>query len=82
MNRRSEKISASKSNRKFASDAVFVGRLHPTKGIFDLVEIWKKVVNEKPNAKAIIIGGGGINENKKLKSSIKKAHLKIALYLY
>ncbi|GEM_PF-524003 len=70
-----KKISASKSNKKLSSDAVFVGRLHPTKGIFDLVEIWKKVVNAKPDAKAIIIGGGSINENKKLKTSIKKARL-------
>jgi len=75
-----EKISASKLNKKFASDAVFVGRLHPTKGVFDLVEIWKKVVNEKPDAKAIIIGGGGKSENQKLKSSINEAHLNHNLF--
>lgn len=34
----------------------FVGRLHPSKGIFDLPEIWKHVVKEKKNATLAIIG--------------------------
>lgn len=39
-------------------DGVFLGRLNPTKGIFDLPKIWKKVVEKIPKAKMVIIGGG------------------------
>ncbi len=33
-------------------------RIHPSKGIFDLIEIWKKVVTEIPNATLALIGTG------------------------
>lgn len=39
-------------------DAVSLSRLHPSKGIFELVEIWKLVCQERPGAKLAIIGGG------------------------
>ena len=36
--------------------AIFFGRLLPEKGFFDLVEIWKKVVEKLPNAKLAVCG--------------------------
>lgn len=39
-------------------EGCFLGRLNPTKGIFDLPKIWKRVVEELPEAKLVIIGGG------------------------
>jgi len=36
----------------------FLGRLAPSKGIFDLVDIWRQVVPQIPDAKLTIIGGG------------------------
>jgi glycosyltransferase involved in cell wall biosynthesis len=36
-------------------DACFLGRLHSSKGIFDLIEIWKLVVSKKKSAKLAII---------------------------
>jgi glycosyltransferase involved in cell wall biosynthesis len=39
-------------------DACFVGRIHPGKGVFDLVDIWTKVVERRHNAKLAIIGSG------------------------
>jgi glycosyltransferase involved in cell wall biosynthesis len=39
-------------------DGVFVGRISKEKGIFDLVEIWKKVVRNRKNAKLLVIGSG------------------------
>lgn len=39
-------------------EGCFLGRLNPTKGIFDLPKIWKKVVEKIPGAKLVIIGGG------------------------
>lgn len=39
-------------------DAVFLGRFHPQKGIFDLIRIWTLVCEKNPNAKLCIIGDG------------------------
>ncbi len=36
-------------------DACFLGRLHKSKGIFDLIEIWKLVTSKKKNAKLAVI---------------------------
>lgn len=60
---------------KITYDGVFVGRLHPTKGIYDLVKIWKIVVSKIPGARAIIVGGGPHEEVKTLKKLILKSNL-------
>ncbi|MEM3577967.1 MAG: glycosyltransferase family 1 protein [Candidatus Bathyarchaeia archaeon] len=39
-------------------DAAFVGRISKEKGIFDLLEAWKKVVEVKSDAKLLIVGSG------------------------
>lgn len=44
------------SPQKF--DAVFMSRLHASKGIFDLIEMWKKIVIKLPNATLAVIGTG------------------------
>jgi glycosyltransferase involved in cell wall biosynthesis len=41
-----------------AYDAVFLGRINPSKGIFDLPPIWKKVTERLSHARLAIIGGG------------------------
>lgn len=48
----------------------FLGRLNPSKGIFDLPQIWKSVVKEIPNAQLKIIGGGSRENQKKLAKMI------------
>ena len=37
-------------------DALFVGRMAPEKGIYDLLYIWRKVVDEIPEAKLAVAG--------------------------
>jgi glycosyltransferase involved in cell wall biosynthesis len=37
-------------------DACWVGRPHPQKGVEDLIDIWRKVVNIKPNATLVLMG--------------------------
>ena len=37
-------------------DAVFIGRLHESKGIFDIVPVWKKIVEKLPNATLGVVG--------------------------
>lgn len=39
-------------------DGIFMAQLRPTKGIFDLVKIWKRVCNTIPKAKLGVIGKG------------------------
>ncbi len=41
-------------------EGVFVGRLHHTKGIFDLPIIWAKVLDQFPNARLAVIGHGDV----------------------
>jgi len=49
-------------------DAVFLGRLNPSKGVFDLPEIWKAVVASNSNARLGVIGGGSKGIHSELKS--------------
>jgi len=37
-------------------DALFVGRMAPEKGIYDLLLIWRRVVDEIPEAKLAVVG--------------------------
>ena len=37
-------------------DAVFIGRLHESKGIFDIVPGWQKIVDKLPNATLGVVG--------------------------
>lgn len=39
-------------------DACYLGRLHVTKGILDLIEIWHDVVKNVNTANLVIVGGG------------------------
>lgn len=61
-------------------DGVFQGRFHAQKGVVELVEIWKKVVNKKPNAKLAMIGDGPLVKD--VKSKIKKLKLSNNIKLF
>ena len=37
-------------------DGLFVGRMAPEKGVFDLLRIWRKVVDEIPDARLAVVG--------------------------
>lgn len=63
-------------------DAIFVGRLHPTKGIFDLPIIWKIVTNQLPHARLAIIGESSYSKDlRKLKALLKQNHLSTKVIL-
>lgn len=44
-------------------DAVFCGRIHPSKGIDELIEIWDLVRRKKPDARLAVIGDGDLGKN-------------------
>ena len=79
------KINDAKNFKEKSFDGIFIGRIHPAKGIYDLIKIWKIVINQKPDAKAIIVGEGAKEEKSKILTQIKKAklgnNLKLAGYL-
>lgn len=52
-------------------DAVFLGRIHPAKGVFDLAPIWQKVARKIPSARLAVIGTGDLKTIKILKRQIK-----------
>jgi len=64
----------SPSIKKF--DGVFLGRLHPAKGIFDLSPIWQLVTEHKPDAKLAVIGTGPSKPTKTLIKQINKTDLR------
>lgn len=52
-------------------DGIFLGRLSPSKGILDLLEIWKKICDTLPAAKLAVVGGGKSETKKLLAEKIK-----------
>jgi len=54
-------------------DACFLGRFHPQKGVLELIDIWKLIVERKPTAKLAMIGGG------ELFSQVQKKIIKLGL---
>lgn len=70
-----QKIKNHQIRRKYYSDAVFLGRLHPTKGVFDLTDIWEDVTEKIPKARLIIIGQGPKEITKQIESRISDYNL-------
>lgn len=62
-------------------DGVFLGRLNHSKGVFDLIEIWKKVVKENNQSKLAIIGAGPKEIENQLKLKIKQNKLEKNIFL-
>ena len=56
-------------------DGIFMKRFDGTKGVFDVIEIWKIVVKEIPDAKLVLIGHGTDDTLRKLKVMIKKNNI-------
>lgn len=61
-------------------DGVFQGRFHPQKGIVELIEIWKLVVDKKPDAKLALIGDGPLMAD--VKEKIKQLNLQKNISLF
>ena len=74
-----KKSPAGSSKKRF--DATFLSRIHASKGIFDLVDIWKKVVSKNPNAVLGIIGTGEQQTVQNLQNKIHKYNLQKSIKL-
>ncbi len=56
-------------------NATFLGRINPTKGIYDLIKIWEIVVGKFPQARLAIIGAGNMQITSKLNRLIIDSEL-------
>jgi glycosyltransferase involved in cell wall biosynthesis len=63
-------------------DAVFQGRFHPQKGVVELIDIWKKVVDKIPNARLAMIGDGPLHKVVKTKINKLKLDKNVELFGY
>ena len=76
-----EIFTVAKSIRVKKYDAVFMKRLQRAKGVFDLVDIWKKVVKNKKEARLLVLGTGSIKDVKLLKTKVKSEGLQSNIIL-
>ncbi|OGD93349.1 hypothetical protein A2697_03335 [Candidatus Curtissbacteria bacterium RIFCSPHIGHO2_01_FULL_41_44] len=70
-----KKIQKFLKNRKRHYDAVFAGRLDYVKGVFDLPEIWARVVSAIPRARLAIVGTATTQNQKRLQKIIEENHI-------
>jgi len=67
--------------RDKAYDAVFCGRLHKTKGIDKLIEIWRNVNKRMPGARLAVIGDGDLGKEYLLKLIDKDLKIDVLGYM-
>jgi len=63
-------------------DAVFQGRFHPQKGVVELVDIWRKVVDRIPKAKLAMIGDGPLMKDVRIKIQDLRLEKNVELFGY
>ena len=64
-----------KAANKYEYEGIFLGRVCASKGVFDLVEIWKEVCLENDNCRLAIIGRVNENTMNQLAIKIREAGL-------
>jgi glycosyltransferase involved in cell wall biosynthesis len=58
--------------KKIEYDACFIGRIHPSKGVFDLIKAWQIVVTRYPKSKLAVVGEGLPMHERELGDLIKQ----------
>jgi len=68
-------IKKAKKDERYSIDALFVGRINETKGIYDMLNVLEIVKKKYPNFQLAIMGAGDIVTEKKYKMEIKEREL-------
>lgn len=63
-------------------DAVFQGRFHPQKGVVELINIWRMVVDKIPKAKLAMIGDGPLMDEVKKQITMNQLTNNVKLFGY
>lgn len=71
--------SISENSRK-EFDGVFIGRLHPQKGVDLLIDVWKLAIKQRPGLKLAIIGDGPLE--RKIHEDIKRSGLQSNVIMF
>ncbi len=50
-------------------DALYFGRFHSQKGLFDLLDVWEKVLSSRPGSKLLLAGGGPLEDSLREKAT-------------
>lgn len=76
-------IKSAGSQQQIRFDACFCGRLVKSKGVYDLLAVWKFVMNDFPNAKLLVIGDGPEYSNllRKVKNSKLEDNVQLTGFL-
>lgn len=81
---RINKWKGKKREKQAVYDAVFQGRLHDQKGVMELIDIWKMVMQRKADTKLVMIGNGPLM--KRVKAKIKdeglEKNIRLTGYLF
>jgi glycosyltransferase involved in cell wall biosynthesis len=59
----------------YSPDALFVGRINETKGIYDMLFVLKRILARYPNFQLVIMGDGDENSKKKFGNEVRKMKL-------
>lgn len=70
-----EEIAKVPSPKERKYDGCFVGRIHPMKGVLELVQIWDLVCQVKSDARLALIGNGAKEFEDKVRNEIKRRRL-------
>ncbi|MBN2167887.1 MAG: glycosyltransferase [Actinobacteria bacterium] len=62
-------------------DACYLGRLHPSKGVLDLPDIWNALLKIRPGSKLAIIGTGQRNVEEQLEKKLRRMKLENSVKL-
>lgn len=65
-----EEIKRAQFVEKNESDIVFVGRINPAKGIYDMLKVLNIIKKNKPDIQLVIVGAGDKKEEQKFKNKI------------
>jgi len=71
----SDLIHKAKKGNKYNFDAIFIGRIHPSKGIYDALAVLSVVKKIYPNFQFAVMGRGDVNEERKFFNKIHELSL-------
>ena len=70
-----EMIEMARVDDRYKIDALFVGRINETKGIYDMLEVLQIVKRKYPDFQLVFMGGGDATTKKKFQREMKETRL-------